>query len=118
WLIMEALPGKTILQHLADNDLTARQQHAVARALGQQAAALMHHKHYNRDPKPSNQIVTVLTDRAATVALIDCVGIKRNLWFDSDEPIPMLPRMLIEALGVGLRPRRTLVMRALRAYSA
>ena len=116
YLVMEALPGKTILQHLADPDLTVRQEHAVARSLGEQAAAFMYLRHYNRDPKPSNQIVTSVSDRTATVALIDCVGIKRNIWFDSDEPIPMLARMVIESSGVGLTPRRTLLMRGLRSY--
>lgn len=114
-LVMEALPGKTVLQHLADRDLTPRQEHAVAEGLGRQIAALMARGRSNHDPKPSNQIVTDVSGETATVALIDCVAV-RPMWFDSEEPIPMLAKLLIEAIGCGVPPRRPLRMRALRAY--
>jgi tRNA A-37 threonylcarbamoyl transferase component Bud32 len=115
-LVMEALPGKTVLQHLADRDLMPRQEHAVAAALGRQIAALMARGRSNHDPKPSNQIVTGVSGEIATVALIDCVAVRPIVWFDSEEPIPMLAKLLIEAIGCGVPPRRALRMRALRAY--
>jgi hypothetical protein len=33
WLVLELLPGKTLIQHIADRDLSVRQEHAVARQL-------------------------------------------------------------------------------------
>ncbi len=115
---MEALPGKSVLHHLADRDLTVRQQHTLAAELGRIVARLRArsdwrgHAH-NRDHKPSNLIVTSLDP--PQVAIIDCVAIRRD-WFDSDQPFRMLADLLIEPLGVGHPPRRTLMMRALLAY--
>ncbi len=117
-LIMEALPGKSVLHHLADRDLTVRQQHALAAELGRVVARFRArsdwrgHAH-NRDHKPSNLIATSLDP--PQVAIIDCVAIRHD-WFDSDQPFRMLADLLIEPLGVGHPPRRTLMMRALLAY--
>ncbi len=116
WLVMEALPGKTVLQHLADRDLSVKQEHYVAWMRGWQAVLLFHRKLYNNDPKPSNMIVTDVDADPPAIAAIDCVGIKSRLWIDSATRTRMLARMVIEAIGVGLTPRRALLMRCLLTY--
>jgi tRNA A-37 threonylcarbamoyl transferase component Bud32 len=110
-LVMEALPGKTILQHLADRDLSVREEHALAAAVGAQIALMARHALHNRDHKPSNLIVT--NPPLAAVAVIDCVGIGRRFRLDR-----MLASLVIEPSGVGHRPRRTLMMRTVRACIA
>lgn len=104
---MEALPGKSILQHLADRDLTTRQEHAVAAAIGSDIALLARHVLQNRDHKPSNLILT--NPAKPAIAIIDCVAIRRGIRADR-----MLASLVIEPSGVGLRPRRALMMRVIR----
>lgn len=110
-LVMEALRGRTALQHLADNNLTIREQHAVAEAIGRQIAQLAAAMLFNRDHKPSNLIVTDTAPGSAAVAVIDCVDIRRGQF----RPDRMMAMLLIEALGVGLRPRLAIRMRIAHA---
>jgi hypothetical protein len=116
-LILEALPGKSVLQHLADNDLSVRQQHALAHALGRMLARLAAAGRYNRDGKPSNLIVTRCTDADAEVAIIDTVAIKgTSLRLAGNRTIVrMLEALAIEPLGCRLPIRCGLAMRVVRA---
>jgi hypothetical protein len=113
-LVMEALPGRSVLQHLANGGLGVRAEHAVARELGRLVVRLTRLGRFNRDGKPSNLIVTRYDPTGAEVGVVDTVGIRRNVWFDSEEPIPSLARLLIEPIGVGACPRRALMMALLR----
>lgn len=107
WLILEALPGKTVLQHLADRDLTARQEHLIACELGILAESLHTRGYFNRDPKPSNLIVTSLDP--VRIAVIDSIAIQRR----RDRGLErMLASMVIEPIGCRCPPRRALMMRA------
>ncbi|MFN0133501.1 MAG: hypothetical protein ACKVW3_13365 [Phycisphaerales bacterium] len=108
YLIMPALPGKTVLQHLADDDLSPRQQHSLARALGRQLARLTAAHLSNRDHKPSNLIVTSWRDSEPELAVIDSVAIHRRRDIHR-----MLFALLVEPVGTGLCPRRTILMRSL-----
>jgi tRNA A-37 threonylcarbamoyl transferase component Bud32 len=109
-LVMEALQGKTVLQRLADGDLSVKQQHAVARALGEQVSGLAHQQVFNRDHKPSN-LILVDPGKSVSIAVIDCVDIQRGRF----GPEEMLSSLLIESLGVGLRPRLAIRMRVAHA---
>lgn len=111
-LVMEALDGKSLLEHLAAGDLSVRQEHVLARAIASQLNTLMNARIRNRDHKPSNLIVTHIDDNEACVAIIDCVGIKRD-GFISDEPEYMLTSLVLEPTGCKCPPRRTLMMRVL-----
>lgn len=106
-LIMEALDGRTVLEHLAAGDLGVREEHAVARACGALAWEL-ESKAPNPDLKLSNLIVLEPGGRRAAIAMIDCVGVGRRA-----DHIDMLAIQCIEAAGLGLLPRRALLMRAL-----
>lgn len=116
-LIMDALDGPSLLQAMADRSLNIRQQHALADAPGELIARLAHHARYNRDHKPSNLIVTKLTDTHAELAIIDCVAILPiSRMRPPVEPLlRMLSSQVIEPLGCGVLPRRALLLRALRA---
>ena len=96
---------------LAGFDIERRAQHAIARAVGEQIAQM--EELFNRDHKPSNLIVERWTTSAAPVAIIDCEGVRRAT-------IPGAARMfaslVIEPTGCGVRPRRALMMRAVRAF--
>lgn len=117
WLAMEALPGKTVLDHLADADLTPAQERAVAAALGRMLSRLHLARWFNRDHKPSNLIVTRPggAGRVAEVAIIDCVAIQRHRGTSPTATlVRMLASLLIEPLGCAVAPRRSLRRRVLR----
>lgn len=113
-LILERLPGKTVLQHLADGDLAPRQQHALARRIALDMAALLRAGYYNRDHKPSNLIVTSTDAADPRVAVIDTVAIRRA---GDVGAIRMLASLFIEPLGCGVPPRRALAFRVVRTLA-
>ncbi len=113
-LVMEALAGKSVLQHLADGDLTVRQEHTVARELGRVIARLATHARCNRDHKPSNLIVTRVSYTDAEVALVDTVAIVHDLYIDAEAQEKMLAALVIEAIGTGHEPRQSLKCRVIQ----
>jgi hypothetical protein len=116
WLVMAALPGMSVLEHLAAANLTVRQEHAVARALGEMIAFLQEGCRYNRDGKPSNLLVQFGADERISVAIIDCQAIRREPWLRADEPFGSFARLLIEPLGTGVAVRRALMLRVIDSY--
>lgn len=115
WLILEYLPGKSVLQHLADGDLTPRQEHRIAAELGRIAGTIDRHGRYNRDPKPSNHIVLRAEGAEVQVGVIDCSAIRPRR---PGTLARMLAALVIEPLGCGCPPRRALMMRAVMACGA
>lgn len=117
WLVLEALPGRTLLAHAADvhagrGVLTPRAQHALASAAGALAGAIDRAGLFNRDLKPSNVIVTSLGTGGGgpVLAVVDTVAVRRGRGLAR-----MLHALAVEPLGVGALPRRGLLMRALHA---
>lgn len=110
WLVLELLPGKTLLQHIADRDLTVKQEHEAARRVGRQVSQLSKGGHFNRDHKPSNIILMPGPD-GLSPAIIDCVGLRRG----SDQSQRMLHGLAVEPMGLGILPRRTLLARVIQA---
>lgn len=113
WLVMDRLPGKTLLQHMADRDLTVEQEHALADALGSKLRILAGHNLHNRDGKPSNWIVC--DTRVIEAAVIDTVGMRQKTGGDVRA---MLASLIIEPIGCGVPPRRSLRWRLLRGLVA
>ncbi|MBX3381354.1 MAG: hypothetical protein KF805_14760 [Phycisphaeraceae bacterium] len=111
WLILECIPGKTVLQHLADRELSLRDQHALARAVGVQAGAMLRAGLCNRDHKPSN-VIASFEDGVPIVTLVDTVAIRRRS--NPGEMVRMLATLLIESIGVGVAPRGAIAFRVLR----
>jgi tRNA A-37 threonylcarbamoyl transferase component Bud32 len=114
YLVMEWIAGRSILECLDRRDLPARREHAMARSVGDLTMQLYRAGRFNRDHKPSNLIATGTSEREA-IAIIDCVGLRR-FWLDDDDKLErMLASLYVEPLGCGCPPRRTLVLRAIRA---
>lgn len=111
WLLLEEVPGKTLLRHLADRDRSIRDEHALARAVGVQVGAMLRANVCNRDHKPSNLIVT-FDEGVPIVTLIDTVAIRRR--GNPGEMARMLATLLIEPIGVGVAPRSAIAFRVLR----
>jgi hypothetical protein len=111
WLVMEALQGRTVLEHLSAGDLSVRQEHAVARRLGAMLIELQRHGRMNRDSKPSNLIVVLADSASPEVAIVDCVAIRRSRAGVRDLT-RMFASLYIEPLGCGCPPRRGLAMAA------
>ena len=107
WLILERVPGKDLLRHLRDGDLTMSEQHDAARRVGRIVNAIDSYGWFNRDTKLSNMIRTP----AGEIVLVDTVDIRRQ---PGRRPL-MLAAMLFEALDAGAPPRRTLMMRCLKS---
>ena len=103
WLAMQALAGPTVLDALAGR-APQMDLEALGRALGDQLAALARSGWFNRDHKPSNLIVT---GAPATVAVIDCVAIRRGP--AAVGLARMFASLLIEPTGVGHPPPNTFV---------
>lgn len=108
-LVMEALAGRNLLEHLAAGDLSVREQHAIAAAVGRMLVRLSKRQHYNRDSKPSNLMV-VRTEDGPEIAIIDCVAIRPRANVEQ-----MFASLVIEPIDQGCPPRRAVMMRALRA---
>lgn len=116
-LIMEALPGRSLLRHIADQDQGVREQHQIARALGGLIASMIRKRLVNADPKPSNIVVTRASG-AITLGFVDTVDIKKVSGFLADNDADvwfMLRDLLLEPMGVGRPVRRALAMRVLRS---
>jgi hypothetical protein len=109
-LVLERLAGSTMLEVLSRGGLTVQQEHALAREAGRIAGRLCLAGLSNRDAKPSNWIVTSTDPRHPGLAMIDTAGVRRGR-----DPIGMLASMIIEAIGTGCPPRRSLAMRCVRA---
>jgi tRNA A-37 threonylcarbamoyl transferase component Bud32 len=109
-LVLERLRGPTLLEVLSRGGLSVREEHALAREAGRIAGRIELAGLTNRDAKPSNWIVTSTDATRPGLALIDTVGVHRGR-----APEAMLASMIIESIGLGCRPRRSLAMRCLQA---
>jgi tRNA A-37 threonylcarbamoyl transferase component Bud32 len=116
-LVLERLEGPTLLEVMAEareGSLGFGARRMLARAVGAQIAALARTGVRNRDHKPSNIIVTRLDDRAAGLAVIDCVGITRRRLPGSIARV--LACLVIEPMGTWVLPTRADRLRALVAF--
>lgn len=107
WLLLRRVPGKDVLRHLADNDLTTKEQHETARRVGEFVSIIDSYGWFDRDSKLSN-LIRLPTGE---IAPVDTVDIQRR----PGRRTRMLSAMLAEAMGSDLLPRRTLIMRCLLA---
>lgn len=115
-LVMQHLPGESVLEHMAMGDLPARSQHHVAAAVARLACRFVREGRYNRDAKPSNLIVTSLHKTGAHLAVIDCADLRRCPRDNEAGVVRMLTAAVVEPLGCGCLSGRGVRMRAV--YSA
>ena len=93
-----------------------REELAIARELGRQISHMIAHGRFNRDHKPSNLIV-VRRAGGMRVAVVDCVAIlPLSRGGGAGQAVErMLASLVIEPLGDGVPPRRSLALATLRA---
>jgi len=103
-LLMGEVPGPTLLEQMATGAADD-----LAEPVGSLLGRLTRSRLFNRDPKPSNLIVS-----PDGLAMIDTVAIRRTL-----QPVRSLARMLaalvLEPTSVGCPPGRDWIERAARA---
>lgn len=114
-LVLPFIAGETVLDHLARGDLAAAEEHRVAEAVASLACTLASRKLRNRDPKPSNLIVSGVDARGATLAVIDCADLRPTRESTEMNVAKMLASAYIEPVGCRVPPRRTLCARAVHA---
>lgn len=114
WLVMEAVEGPSVLECMADESLTNRERHALARSLGRLVATLVLRNIFNRDMKPSNLLVTEMGEDEVRLVVIDCGGVRRQR--GGRGRYRMLASLAIEPVGVGLQLESTHIMRCVTAF--
>ncbi len=122
-LVLEALPGRSLLHHLKDaslNTLPIRQERRLVNGLARTIGRLHALGFCNRDGKPSNLIVLDQNPSAdaLSVAVIDAVAIHPA---GADAPralARMLASLIIEPSGCRIPIRQSLRRRTLRAILA
>lgn len=113
-LVIESINARSVLDHLGAADLPVRDEHAAARALGRLLVAQLALARYNRDCKPSNLLVVRDANGAPDIMTIDAVAIRRTGRSPRPRLVQMLATLVIEAIGTGVEPRRTLKARVIR----
>jgi hypothetical protein len=113
-LVLEWLPGKTLLQHMADRDLTLKQEHALADAVAEAIRKLARAGVSNYDCKPSNWIVRWNGDQPK-LSFADTVAVGKDE--EGLGPLDHASMLIYEPTGVGCFPRRALCWRVTRAIA-
>jgi hypothetical protein len=120
-LAMERHAGKTVLRHLADGDLSAEMEAAVARRIGEDVARLARLGLVNRDHKPSNLLLHPSEPQAASlkpvIAILDTVGVRRSR-SPREAAVRMLFGLTVECVGTGVLPRLSTRLTVVRAAAA
>lgn len=113
-LVMERVEGRTLLGALAGGALALGTQRELAEEAGRLTARLVKAGLFNRDHKPSN---IILRDGASNgrgrLVLIDTAGVTR---LGSHRPERMLFNLIVECVGTGTLPRRSVLLAGVKAY--
>ncbi|MBU6413653.1 MAG: hypothetical protein KGS45_09270 [Planctomycetes bacterium] len=113
-LALRHVPGRTLLECIADSTLSASARLEIAQAVGTQLVQIGRAGICNRDHKPSNLIVDETVKGGPLITVIDPAGI-----FQSPVPGCGMPHMLaslfIEPTGCGVPPNKRDIVRVVRA---
>ena len=110
-LVMDALPGHTLLDTISSGTLTVARERALADALGKLISGLWISGMHSKDLKPSNLLVDNVAGPgpvALTTIDPDAVG--------HHPAHPLLP-LVLEPSGLGALPRRSAMFRIARAWA-
>jgi tRNA A-37 threonylcarbamoyl transferase component Bud32 len=104
-LVMEHVPGHTLLWHIARGTIAESPDgpgaRAIAYAVGRDIARIIKAGRFNRDHKPSNLVVETITP-AARIAIVDAVAILPIKATERGDAMGrMLAALMIEPAGVG-----------------
>lgn len=118
-LVMERTGGHSLLWEIAYGQRTVREEHDLARAVGELTARIVQPTMaFNRDHKPSN-IMVERTDTGFAISLIDLDGFTGRQPFVIDSignAEKMLSKLAIECIGCGVLPRRAILMRVVDSF--
>lgn len=117
WLVLEFVPGRTLIDTLDRPELSVRAQHTLAAAVGLQVGAIVRAGLYNRDHKPSNLIVSFDGSRP-TITVLDTVAIRRCPPASLRRAAQMLASLHLEPSGLGCPARAGLRARCVREVAA
>jgi len=112
-LILRHVPGRTLLECMADANLTNAQRQRIAISVGRQLRQMGEQGVMNRDHKPSNLIVDDDIAGEPLVTVIDAAGVFQSPVRGWGMPA-MLASLVIEPTGCGVRLRGCDVVRVLR----
>lgn len=111
-LVMASAPGVPLIDLMASpGSLGVRTEHEIARLLGELVSLLDGERLHSKDLKPSNILVDLNTEDgvpALTIIDSDTVGHRPDH--------PLLP-LVLEPMGVGVLPRRSLLARAVKSWA-
>lgn len=112
-LALRHVPGRTLLECIADSSLSPNARRDIARAVGRHLVQMGRAGVMNRDHKPSNLIVDENLKGGPLITVIDPAGI-----FQSAVPGWGMPQMLaslfIEPTGCGVPPTKRDIVLVLR----
>jgi len=114
-LIMEALDGKTVLEHLG-YPLPVDLLHRAIDAVGLHLVAMWRHGLWNRDGKPSNMMI--VDGAKPAVAMLDLVGLRRAGWIEESDWARACRDLVLEPTGCGVPPSLATRMRLCRRLHA
>lgn len=119
-LVLDALPGRSLLAHLSGEGRTIATERALATGVAATLVALHRAGLRNRDHKPSNLIAVPATGPGNAPAflcgIVDTMGISKSLPARKEDALHrMLASLVIEPTGIASPPPRTTAMRLLRA---
>ncbi|HVZ93636.1 MAG TPA: hypothetical protein VG797_03915 [Phycisphaerales bacterium] len=120
-LVLDHLEGRTLLEYMAARELSVEQEHVLADAVALVVRRLAEKRLVNGDAKPSNWVVRWGrggdggATEVARLAFIDTVAVGRDL--QSTGVIDHLADLVIEAIGVGCLPRRSLLWRVVKGVA-
>jgi len=119
-LVLEYVPGHTLLWHIARGaiaeDPMSPASRAIAYAVGTDMARLVKAGRFNRDHKPSNIVVVRSGPPTAALALVDAVAIVRFKPAKRSEAMArMIASLMIEPRGIGHPAPETFMARVVQA---
>lgn len=104
-LALRHVPGRTLLECMADATLSPKQRNAIAAAVGAQLRHMGDQGVMNRDHKPSNIIIDEHVNDEPLVTVIDPAGVFRAPVRGWGMP-QMLASLMIEPTGCGISLHR------------
>lgn len=107
-LVMDCVEGTPLIDVLAGEKLTTKQQHALASKLGELVSLLDRNRLHSKDLKPSNILVS--DDDPTDLAIIDSDAVGKR------PAHPLLP-LALEPIGVGVLPRKALLARVIKSWA-
>ena len=111
-LVMDATPGKTLLDVLATESLPPARARLLSAEIGRLVSRLTNQRLHSKDLKPSNLLVGAPAAEGhpplLTILDSDAVG---------SPPLHAMLPLILEPIGLGVLPRRTVLWRVIKEWA-